>query len=72
MVEVSFEHLKLGEGQKKKSRVIPGTKPLLLYKADDVFLGFGIDRDIWTTVKRSKIHPYVNRSQLTVLPNVVN
>ena len=30
VVEVSFEHLKLGEGQKKKSRVIPGAKPLLV------------------------------------------
>ena len=29
VVEVSFEHLKLGEGQKKKSRVIPGAKPLV-------------------------------------------
>ena len=27
--EVSFEHLKLGQGQNKKSRVIPGAKPLV-------------------------------------------
>ena len=29
--EVLFKHLKLGEGQKKKSLVIPGAKPLVLY-----------------------------------------